>query len=311
MSDDLKREGQSKGNIGDLIRSMRPIQWVKNVFVLAPLVFAKQLNERDPLLRSCLVFGLFCLVSSSVYLLNDIKDRALDARHPVKKYRPIASGRLPLPVASGAMLLFSCVSIALGFWLNPMVGLTLASYVVLNIFYTYGLKRIAYLDIACIASGFLLCVAAGGFAIDVHLSIWLLLCTFMLASLLGLGKRKHELQSVTNQQSSSTRAVLVHYQSHHIDWVLRIAAFVTTGLYIAYTISPSTVGQFGSSYLVWTAPFVLLGLWRYFVLVGRVTDAQSPTDTMVRDPIFVTNILLWAIVVGLIVYWQRLMSVMG
>ena len=294
-----------------LLRAMRPVQWVKNVFVLAPLVFSKQLTAQEPLKLSLVVFGLFCFVSSAVYLLNDIQDRELDVRHPVKKNRPIASGKLSLSTAWGAMILLSGSSIAGGFVINPSVGWTLAGYLFLNIMYTHGLKRVAYLDITCIALGFLLRVAAGGFAIQVHLSIWLLLCTFMLASLLGLGKRKHELESVSSDNASYTRAVLAHYRSHHIDWVLRIAAFVTTGLYIAYTVSPSTVKQFQTVHLVWTAPFVLLGLWRYFVLVTRVTDAQSPTDTMVRDPLFVSNIVVWAIAVGLIVYWHALTSMMG
>ena len=301
----------STSRLGALIRAMRPIQWVKNLFVLAPLVFAKKLGDSDLATTAVLTMGLFCLVSSAVYILNDIKDRHLDAAHPTKRHRPIASGALPLSLAWAAMGGLAVSSVAVGVWISPAVSLLLMAYLVLNVLYTFVLKRIPYVDVGCIALGFLLRVATGGFAIEVHLSVWLLVCTFLLAFLLGLGKRKHELGSIAQEASPTTRVVLAYYRSHHIDWVLRALCVVTTLCYGAYTLSAQTLEQFGTWHLVFTLPFVVIGLWRYFVLVSRVSDAQSPTDTMVRDGLFLANMAAWVLVVGAIVYWKSLSSVVG
>jgi 4-hydroxybenzoate polyprenyltransferase len=290
---------------------MRPIQWVKNLFVLAPLVFSKQLGDHSLATTALLTMGLFCLVSSAVYILNDIVDRHLDAAHPTKCKRPIASGALSVPVARGVTGGLAVSSVFIGAYISPMVSLLLTAYVLLNVLYTFVLKRIPYVDVGCIALGFLLRVATGGFAIDVHLSLWLMVCTFLLAFLLGLGKRKHELESVAQSSPATTRLVLAYYRSHHIDWVLRGLGVVTILCYAAYTLSAPTIQQFGTWHLVFTLPFVVMGLWRYIVLVSRVSDAQSPTDTMVRDPLFLVNMGAWVVVVGTIVYWNSLSSMLG
>ncbi len=290
---------------------MRPIQWVKNLFVLAPLVFSKQLGDHGLATTALLTMGLFCLVSSAVYILNDIVDRHLDAAHPTKCHRPIASGALSVPLAWGVLSGLALFSVGVGGWIAWSVAALLSAYLVLNLLYTYVLKQIPYVDVGCIALGFLLRVSTGGYAIDVHLSIWLLVCTFLLAFLLGLGKRKHELESVAQSSPATTRLVLAYYRSHHIDWVLRGLGVITILCYGAYTLSAPTIHQFGTWHLVFTLPFVVMGLWRYIVLVSRVSDAQSPTDTMVRDPLFLVNMGAWVVVVGAIVYWKSLSSVLG
>lgn len=291
--------------VREFVKAMRPVQWVKNVFVFAPLVFGLRLLDTPSLGLAAVAFSLFCLVSSAVYLLNDLMDRHHDARHPTKRFRPIASGRLPVEVARAgiALLLAAGVFGALAF--DWRVALVLGGYFALNAGYSLQLKHYAFIDIACIATGFLLRVLAGGFAIAVPVSGWLLACTFLLASLLALGKRKHELLAVAqNGRAPGTRAVLDRYRVHHIDWTLRVLSVVTVASYALYTLSETTVAHFGTRGLVLSVPFVAIGLWRFFRLVAEHAEAQSPTDTMVRDVPFLLNVGAWAVVVTATIYFR-------
>ncbi len=288
----------------ELLRASRPVQWVKNVFVFAPLIFGLRLLDPVSVERAALVFAFFCLVSSAVYLLNDLVDREADARHPTKCRRPIASGRLPVPTARVGMIGALLLGVSLGAALDWRVGVVLLGYFGLNVAYSLELKRHAFIDIACIALGFLLRVVAGGLAISVPVSAWLFVCTFLLASLLALGKRRHELVTVLqNGKTAGTREVLERYRREHIDLVLRMLAIVTVVSYTAYTVSPLTVAHFHTRALVFSVPFVALGLWRFFHLVGAHAEAQSPTDTMVRDVPFLMNIGAYVATVTVIIYY--------
>jgi len=305
---DAQPSDSAQGTLGvprHLIRAMRPVQWVKNVFVFAPLVFGLRLLDPGALGLSALAFSLFCLISSAVYLLNDMSDREADARHPTKRFRPIASGALPVEVARLAMVALVVVALGGAMLLDYRVALVLGGYFVLNVAYTSHLKRVAFVDITCIALGFLLRVVAGSLAIGVEASGWVLACTFLLASLLALGKRRHELMVVHREgKSGSTRAVLDNYRVEHIDFVMRGLAIVTVASYTLYTLSAHTVAHFGTSTLVWSVPFVFLGLYRFSTLVQRHTDAQSPTDTMVRDFPFLVIVGGWALFVTMVIYFQ-------
>lgn len=284
---------------------MRPVQWVKNVFVFAPLVFGMQLANPSSLGLATVAFVLFCLISSAVYLLNDILDRHADARHPTKRFRPIACGALPVDVARMATGALALIAIVGGVALEWRVAVVLLGYFVLNVAYSVRLKRLPFVDITCIALGFLLRLLAGGLAIMVPVSVWLLMCTFLLASLLALGKRKHELMAVhKNGRTESTRAVLELYRVAHIEWVMRGLALVTVACYAAYTVAASTIAHFETSSLVYSVPFVLFGLWRFNQLVGDHAEAQSPTDTMVRDVPFLLNVGGWAVFVTALIYFQ-------
>ncbi len=288
-----------------LFKAMRPVQWVKNVFVFAPLVFGLQLTHTPSLWAAASTFVLFSLISSAVYLLNDILDRESDARHPTKQFRPIASGALPLDIARISSVVAASVALIGAAFLDWRVAVVLLSYLLLNIAYSVRLKRWPFIDITCIAMGFLLRVLAGGFAIAVPVSVWLLMCTFLLASLLALGKRRHELMAVhRNGRTETTRAVLEHYRAEHIDWVMRILTVVTVSCYGAYTLAASTVAQFQTNSLVYSVAFVVLGLLRFHQLVGNHGEAQSPTDTMVRDAPFLVNVGAWAIFVTALIYFQ-------
>ncbi|MFT7622695.1 MAG: decaprenyl-phosphate phosphoribosyltransferase [Myxococcota bacterium] len=287
------------------VRALRPVQWVKNVFVLAPLVFGLRLLDTHSLGVAWITFGLFSLVSGAVYLLNDISDRERDRLHPTKRFRPIASGELPVEVAVVGLFVVLGAGLGGAALINTDVALTMAAYFALNVAYTTQLKTVPFLDVGCIALGFLLRVLAGGLAIDVPVSAWLLACTFLLATLLALGKRKHELMAVVRHGAGpGTRRVLERYRSSHIDLAMRVLALVTVGSYAAYTLSPSTVAHFGTQWLAATIPFVLFGLWRFHSLVQRHGDAQSPTDTMVRDAPFLVNIGAWTVLVCVLIYLQ-------
>lgn len=287
----------------DFIRALRPVQWVKNVFVLAPLVFGLQLQNARSIALAAVAFGLFCLVSSAVYLLNDIMDRDKDALHPTKCRRPIASGALPVEVAWVGMAVLASAGILGGLAHDSRLALVLGTYFLLNVAYTFQLKHWAFVDTTCIALGFLLRVQAGGIAIGVPVSVWLLACTFLLASLLALGKRKHELLAVAQgRKAAGTRAVLDRYQVHHIDIAMISLAVVTVLSYSAYTLTHARL-RFGTWSLAWTVPFVAIGLWRFFALVSQHAEAQSPTDTMVKDPLFLANIGAYSGVVTLILYF--------
>ena len=282
-----------------LLRAMRPHQWVKNLFVLAPLVFAKELFELPFALRSLAGFALFCLASSAVYVLNDIADVAADRAHPIKQHRPIASGRVPIRVARIAGGAMATVALGGGLLLNYAFAATVAAYMLLNVAYSLRLKRIAYLDVLCIALGFELRVLAGAFAALVEASLYLVIVTFLLAMFLGFGKRMHELAQADAEKQ---RKVLASYDGRTLTLLLYVTALATVGTYAIYTLDPSTAAAFGTDYLVVTTVMPLFGVLRFLHLVRRKHSAESPTEDMLRDKPFIANLLLWVVAVIVVIY---------
>ncbi|MSQ84696.1 MAG: hypothetical protein EXR77_17795 [Myxococcales bacterium] len=285
-------------------RAMRPQQWIKNSFVLAPLMFAgPQLIEQGALtsglVGQVLLAALaFCLASSATYLLNDLHDIAADRAHPVKCQRPIASGALPHRQAWAVFGALLATALGIGLAVRWTLAATLVGYLVINVAYSKGLKRIAYVDAVVISAGFLLRTVAGGEAARVHLSYWLIGSTMLLALFLALGKRKHELLT----SDSGHRAALEQYRMEHLNFALGVLAALAAGSYALYTRDPGTIARFGTDKLLWTLPFVLFGLWRFYQLLDDHTTAQSPTDRMLRDPIFVANGLLTVTAMGVVIY---------
>ncbi len=282
-----------------LLRTMRPHQWVKNAFVLAPIVFAQELFTRERALPALGAFVSFSLFSSSVYVLNDLVDVKEDREHPIKKLRPIASGALTEMQARfgmiGLLLVASAGAIALG---TPFLA-TVLGYVVLNLAYSFGLKKIAYADVLSLAGMFELRVLSGSFAADVPPSTYLLVVTFLLASFLGFGKRAHEL---TQQGSGGeTRKALRVYDPRVVAGLLFLTGAATVATYAAYTLDAHTVDAFGTPYLVLTTAFVLFGILRFVVLVRR-PGHDSPTDAMLRDPAFLANAVVGALSILAIIY---------
>lgn len=282
---------------------MRPHQWVKNLFVLLPVVFAKGLLDLPRLGPSLGAFGAFCLASSAVYVLNDLRDVEADRAHPKKRSRPIASGEVSETSARKLIWVLAASALALASVARPEVSLVVLGYLLLNVAYTLWLKRIAYVDVLCIAAGFELRVLAGTVAAAVPASHYLLLETFALASFLGFGKRMHEL--IVSEQAVKQRAALEGYGKRLLTGLLVVNAIVAGVVYVAYTLDPSTRANFGTDHLVYTSVFTLFGITRFVRLVTGRPEAESPTDEMLRDRWFLANLVAWAIAVVLVIYLGR------
>jgi len=282
-----------------LLRTLRPHQWVKNVFVLAPLIFAKRLDEWVPLAVALAAFVVFCLLSGVVYLINDLVDVEADRRHPHKRHRPIAAGALPQDAARKAVAVIGVLAVGASFGLDWRFGLAAVGYLGLNLAYSLWAKQVAYLDVVCVATGFLLRVVAGALAIQVPVSPWLVLCAFLLALFLALGKRRQELRM--SGGAGDTRAVLLRYTPATLDMAAYAVGFFTLIAYLIYTVSPRTREHFDTDLLPATTPFVAFGLWRFLSVVDNAR-IESPTEAILRDPPFVVNIVLWVSFILMAIY---------
>lgn len=276
-----------------VLKSARPHQWVKNLFVAAPLVFARRLDDMTAVGHTALAVAAFCLLSSAVYLINDIVDVAKDRAHPIKKFRPIASGKVPLSVARILSPALAVTALGMAVLLGPAFAVAAGAYLALNLGYSLGLKKIAFLDVSCISLGFLLRVLGGSVAIPVPPSKWLLVCTLLLSALLGFGKRTHELR-ISGDGGRAQRDVLGKYALPTLQRLLIVLGVLTSVVYLAYTRSAHAVELFGARPLVLTVPFVAFGVFRFIWITSRKLDAESPTDSMLRDWPFVLNLLFYA-----------------
>lgn len=279
---------------------MRPHQWVKNLFVIAPLVFAKELFEGAMAVRTLWAFVLFCLASSTVYVLNDLGDVEADRAHPVKRHRPLASGQVSMTAARNAALAMALVCLAGALLLGVTFLAAVLAYLLLNLAYTAHLKRVPYVDVLSIAGGFELRVLGGAFAAPVPPSAYLLVVTFLLATFLGFGKRMHELSGL--EEGRTQRAVLASYSAPTLSVLLFATGTATALSYVLYTIDPQTRVFFGTDFLVVTAPFTAFGVLRFLHLVRHRPEAESPTEEMLRDWPFLMNLCLWALAVLLVIY---------
>jgi 4-hydroxybenzoate polyprenyltransferase len=287
-----------------ILSALRPHQWVKNLFVAAPLLFGKGLFSPAPLWRVAAAVGLFCMLSGAVYLINDLLDLEADRAHPKKRTRPLASGALSVTTArmAAAVLLLGALG---GLWLlAPSVAACAGAYLLLNLAYSLALKHVPFVDVLCIAAGFLLRVLAGAYAADVVPSGWLLLCTGLLAAFLGYGKRAHEL-GAARDRAEAQRAVLGRYPQGVLRFALYALGAATVVAYVWYTRAEHTLAFFGTANLMFTAPFVLFGVIRFLWIVARRPDAESPTIEMLRDGPFRINLVLWVIAVIVIIYGMQ------
>jgi 4-hydroxybenzoate polyprenyltransferase len=289
--------------VAGLVKTVRPHQWVKNFFVLAPAVFAKDFFEKQPLVHSLGAVAVFCLLSGAVYTMNDVVDVEADRVHPVKRNRPIASGQVPI----GAARVYLVLLLAIGF-VGAFVGLGASfvavalGYFLLNVAYSLRLKKIPFVDVACIALGFVLRVLAGGYAIGVRVSWYMFACTLLISLFLGFGKRRHE---ISHEQAGKQRASLEAYTARGLDVALSVTGLATIATYVAYTLDGSTRAFFKSDNLWMTTPSVVIGVARFVQIVKGHPKAESPTQEMLRDPLFVLNLVLWVVVVLVIVYRIR------
>ena len=287
--------------VASILKSSRPHQWVKNVFFVgAPLVFARRIDDVRAVWHTAVVVTAFCLISSAVYLFNDIVDAEKDRVHPLKRLRPIASGVLPIPVARLASLSFAILGILASLSRGPEPAIIAATYLIQNLAYSFYLKHVPFVDVAIIATGFLLRVLAGAAAIPVSPSLWLLTCTLLLASLLGFGKRAHELRVSGNK--GGQRKVLDRYHPGVLRFVIYLLAVLTLVAYIGYTQSYHALHFFGTRRLILTVPFAAFGIFRFIWITQRKVDSESPTDSMLRDGPLMINLLGYAVAIIAIIY---------
>jgi 4-hydroxybenzoate polyprenyltransferase len=287
-----------------LLESMRPRQWTKNLFVFPAIVFAQRLSDEGAVVWTLAAFIIFCFLSSSVYIVNDIADAEQDRRHPTKRNRPIASGRLPVAIALPFSMLLAAFSIALAFAINRQFVLYAAAYLGLNLLYSFSLKHIVILDVLMVAIFFVLRAVAGAAAINAYISHWLLICTFLLALFIALSKRRHELVLLENN-AASHRASLTEYSPYLLDQMIAVVTASTVMGYTLYTVDQDTVMKFGTDHLVYTVPFVVFGIFRYLYLIHQKGEGGDPDRIVVSDRPFLINFLLWAAVVVFAVYLPR------
>ncbi len=283
---------------------MRPAQWTKNFFLLAALVFAERLFEKESLLKAAEAFVLYCLLSGSLYLWNDLRDLDEDRAHPVKKKRPLASGELRPAVAIGFFLAGSAVALFWAFKLGLPFFLVTAGYFLLQVAYSAWLKHIVILDIFVLASGFVFRVVAGALVIQVPISSWLLICTSLLSLFVGMSKRRHELVLLENR-AADHRPILKEYSAYLLDQMISVVTASTLIAYCLYTISAETVEKFGTRNLVYSSIFVLYGIFRYLYLVHQKGLGGSPEELVLRDKPLLINIFLWGLSIVLIIYVLR------
>jgi len=287
--------------IGGVVRTVRPHQWVKNVFVLAPVVFAKEVFDRNLLEHATAAFFVFCLLAGAVYAMNDLADIDADRAHPVKKHRPIPSGRVPVNVARALAAVLVLGSLVWAYWLEPAFALVAAVYFAQNVAYSFKLKHVAYLDVSFIAAGFVLRVMGGGYATRTPVSSYLLVCTALLALFLGFGKRRHELSAAAGK-AALQRAALEQYSERGLDVALALTGLATVVTYVIYTLDPRTEALFHTDMLWPSSLFVMLGVGRFLQLVKSRPKSESPTQEMLRDGPFVAIVLFWVVLVMWVVY---------
>ena len=291
----------------NLLLSLRPSQWTKNLLVFAGLLFGnaslgRGLFDGPTLGRAAAAFVIFCGLSGVVYLVNDILDRDADRRHPLKAQRPIASGALPVSIAFGAAVLIAGGALAAAARLGQSFLLVAAAYLALQVLYSGPIKHIVIMDVLAISLGFVLRAVAGAVAVEVDISHWLLVCTTLLALFIALAKRRHEIVLLADD-ATTHRPILREYSAYLLDQMIGVVTASTLIAYIFYTISPETQQKFGTPLLELTIPFPLYGIFRYLYLVHRREGGGSPADLLLTDRPLLLCVALWALAVALILYW--------
>lgn len=293
-------------NMNNIIRLIRPHQWIKNVFVMVPMFFGGSLLDVSDIRASVLTFFAFSFTASSVYCFNDINDVEADRRHPVKCRRPVASGAVSVGAARALMLLMLLLAAAVAALVGDLrhvlrVGGVLLFYYVMNLCYCTKLKQYAIIDVCIVAFGFVLRVLAGGFATDIAPSKWLVLMTFLLTLFLSFAKRRDDVLRM-NETGVPPRKNTIRYNLTFINQAITVTATVTLVCYIMYTVSPEVTGRIGSDMLYLTSVFVLLGLLRYMQLTVVDEKSGDPTRMMLHDRFTQLVVVAWALAFVVLIY---------
>jgi 4-hydroxybenzoate polyprenyltransferase len=284
-----------------LLLSLRPNQWTKNLFVFAGLIFGLRLGDPSAVWHAVGAFAVFCVLSGVVYLINDVRDREADRLHPVKARRPIASGAVAPHVALGTAVALAAGAISGAFLIGPAFGLVATAYVLLLSLYSVSLKHMVILDVLTIAAGFVLRALGGAVAVDVEFSHWLLLLMLLGALFLALSKRRAELVTLADDAKGHRRS-LAEYSPYLLDQMIGVVTASTLLAYAFYTIDPETVQKFGTDRLLWTVPFPLYGIFRYLYLVHQREGGGNPSETLLNDRPILMCVALWGAAVIAILY---------
>ena len=280
---------------------MRPRQWSKNLILFAALIFSQSLSHTTMLRDTIIAFIIFCLLSGTVYILNDLIDLEQDRNHPKKSKRPLASGKLKPSAAIISGIIFVPLSLIGAFYLNTNFAWIALGYFILQIAYSTLLKHLVILDVLAVSAGFVLRAVAGGEAIGVPISSWLLICTILLALFLALGKRRHEL-ILLEENAVHHRKSLYEYSPGLLDQMISVATASTVVAYALYTMSAETIQKFQTDNLKYTIPFVLYGIFRYLYLIHQKQGGGSPEKILLNDKPLIINILLYLITIWFFVY---------
>lgn len=283
-----------------LLRAMRPKQWTKNGVVFAALIFSRHFDDPASVVSAVIAAGVFCLLSSAVYLLNDVFDLRNDRAHPIKRRRPIAAGEVPPGAAVGTAVVLGGGSLAAGYFVVPGLAIIGAVYLVANVLYSAWLKKVVIVDVMVISLGFVLRAVAGGLAIDVEVSAWLIICTILLSLFLALCKRRQELALLDS--ATEHRGILEEYTIEFLDQMITIVTAATVVAYSSYTLSHDVQEKLGTRHLYLTVPFVIYGIFRYLYLVHRRDMGGSPSEVLLADRPLLLNILLWGVAAVAILY---------
>jgi 4-hydroxybenzoate polyprenyltransferase len=290
--------------IGPVVASLRPRQWTKNLLVFAGLVFSLGLTDVGQVLRATAAFILFCMLSGGIYLVNDVFDAERDRRHPQKRHRPVAAGRLRPRHALGAGLAILAGAVGTSFALSVPFGWVTVAYAALLTAYSAGLKHVVIVDTLMIAGGFVLRALAGVVVVGVEFSHWLLLCTILLALFLTFGKRRRELLEL-EAGAIDHRPILSEYSPQLLDQMIAVVTASTLMAYALYTVAPETQAKLGTSRLPLTIPFVLYGIFRYLYLLYRRDLGGNPSEHLLTDRALLFDVALWGAAVVVILYLAR------
>jgi len=278
-----------------IVTELRPRHWVKNLFVVAPLLFSQQYRDTTQCWRSLLALAAFCAISSAIYVVNDLADLTEDQKHPIKKNRPLAQGILSSNHAMILIVVLVAANLSLSWMLGSNFLLISLIYLAINTLYSFGIKHVAILDVMTIAAGFVLRILAGSVAIGVGPSHWLVLCTIMVSLFLGFTKRRAELVSVEGA-GEHTRKVLQDYSIAFLDQVIPMVTAATIICYALYTVDDRTLSVLGTRAMLLTVPSVMYGLFRYIYLIYHEQKGADPTDLVCRDAPTLINLLIWVLI---------------
>ena len=290
-----------KFNIKDILRLIRPHQYIKNLFIFMPLFFAGQIGNTDLLLNVVIAFVAFSLTASAIYVLNDYHDIEEDKQHPKKKHRPLASGAISKTQAIIIMPVLLMAGLTLMFSLSLKAGGILTTYVVMNIAYSFYLKYIAILDVVIISIGFVLRLFIGSIVTGTSLSMWIVIMTFLLALFMALGKRRNDVL-IYLDAGKKMRKVIGDYNLQFLDTAMAIMASVVIIAYIIYTITPEIVARVNSEYLYLTSLYVVIGVMRYLQVSLVLKDSGSPTMIVLKDRFIQLTLIGWLLTFGWILY---------